>query len=88
MFLPVPGCASGGGEETIANHIKGARKIPIFCYDFNTNEYLMEFEGIRIAARALSIEFGIIRYRLDKNKPLKVQISEAQFNMLFKTKKD
>lgn len=43
-------------EEAKANHVSGARKKSVYCYDFNTNKYLMEFDGLRIAARALNIK--------------------------------
>lgn len=47
-------------------------KKPVYCYDYNTQEYLMEFEGIRIAARALNIKDSFsIRYRMDKKYTIK-----------------
>jgi len=62
-------------EEVKANHIAGARKKPVYCYDFETGKYLMEFSGLRIMARALNLNNAhLIRRRLDKNIPLNVTL--------------
>ena len=48
----------------------------------------MEFAGIRIAARALNLKDSqLIRYRIDKNKSLNVEIKNIKYNILFKSKK-
>jgi GIY-YIG catalytic domain len=74
--------------EEKESHIKGARKISVYCYDFETKKFLMEFDGLRIAARALNLKDSFyIRYRLDKDKPLKVKIGNNCYNMLFRSKK-
>jgi hypothetical protein len=60
----------------------------VFCYDFETGKYLMEFAGLRIAARALNLKDSTyIRYRLNKNKPLNIIINNIQYKMLFKSNK-
>jgi hypothetical protein len=65
-----------------------ARKKPIFCYEFETGKFLMEFSAIYIAARSLNLKDSfIIRYRLDKNKPLLVEIDNKIYNILFKSSK-
>jgi len=30
-----------------------AKKIPVYCYDFDTGKFLMEFGGMRIMGRIL-----------------------------------
>jgi hypothetical protein len=48
----------------------------------------MEFDGLRIAARALNLKDSTyIRYRLDKNKPLNINIDNTHYKLLFKSKK-
>lgn len=60
----------------------------MFCYDFDTGKYLMKFEGIRIAVRALNLKDSFyIRYRMDKNKPLNVTIDNIKYRILFKSSK-
>ncbi len=57
-------------------------------YEFETGKFLMEYSGLRIATRALNLKDSFkIRYRLDKNKPLKVEIENIKFNVLFKSNK-
>nr|YP_010990987.1 GIY-YIG homing endonuclease [Pappia fissilis]WOX61260.1 GIY-YIG homing endonuclease [Pappia fissilis] len=74
-------------EEVKANHIAGARKKPVYCYDFETGKYLMEFSGLRIMARALNLNNAhFIRRRLDKNIPLNVTIDGADYKLLLKSK--
>jgi len=64
------------------------KKKSVYCYDFDTGKYLMEFDGIRIAARALNLKDSFyIRYRMDKNKPLNVTINNLKYRMLFKSNK-
>lgn len=75
--------------ETIQNHILGARKKPVYCYDSDTGKFLMEFEGVRLAGRALSVkDYKYINYRIDKNKPLVVTIEDSTYSLIFKSKKD
>lgn len=75
--------------EAIQNHILGSRKKPVYCYDSNTGKFLMEFEGVRIAGRALSVrDYKYINYRIDKNKPLIVTINDSTHSLIFKSKKD
>ena len=48
----------------------------------------MEFDGIRLAARALNLKDSFyIRYRMDKNKPLNVTIDNIKHRILFKSNK-
>jgi hypothetical protein len=66
----------------------GAIKKSVYCYDFNTGKYLIEFDGIRLAARALNLKDSFnIRYRMDKNKPLNVNIDNINYRILFKSYK-
>jgi hypothetical protein len=60
----------------------------VYCYDFDTGKYLMEFDGMRIAARALNLKDSFyIRYRIDKNKPLNVTIDNLKYKILFRSNK-
>jgi len=75
-------------EEVKLNHIIGARKKAVYCYDFETGKYLMKFDGIRLATRALNLKDSFyIRYRIDKIKPLDVKIDNKKYKMLFKSSK-
>jgi len=75
-------------EEVKINHIIGAKKKCVYCYDFDTGNYLMEFNGIRIVSKALNLKDSFyIRYRMDKNKPLNVTINNLKYRMLFKSNK-
>jgi hypothetical protein len=61
----------------------------VYCYDFETGKYLVEFDGMRIAARALNLKDSTyIRYRLDKNKLLNITINNTQYKILFKSSKN
>lgn len=51
------------------NHILGAHKKKIYCYDWETKILLMEFEGLRIMERIVNRNHSYIRTKLDKNKP-------------------
>jgi hypothetical protein len=43
-------------ETERINHILGARKKRVFFYDYDTGEFLMEFDGLRIMMRALKLK--------------------------------
>lgn len=75
-------------DEVKLNHIIGAKKKTVYCYDFYTGNYLMKFDGLRIAAKALNLkDSAYIRYRMDKNKPLNISINNLNYKMLFKSNK-
>ena len=74
-------------EEVKANHIAGAKKKSVYCYDFETGKYFMEFSGLRIMARALNLNNAqLIRRRLDKNKPSNVKIDGIDCKLNLKSK--
>jgi len=76
-------------EKIRSNHILGAKKKAVYCYEFETGKFLMMYSGLRIAARALNLKDSFtIRYRLDKNKPLQVEIENIKYNVLFKSNKN
>lgn len=69
-------------------HILGARKRPVYCYDNDTGNFLVQFEGLRIAAKFLNIKDSqSIRYRIDTNKTLVVFYNDKIYSMLFKSNK-
>jgi len=75
-------------EAKKVNHILGANKKGVFCFDWETGSYLMEFEGIRIMMRALNIKYiEAIRSKIDKNKPLVVTINGENKKLLIKSSK-
>jgi NADH-ubiquinone oxidoreductase chain 5 len=75
-------------DQVKANHIIGARKKHVYCYDWNTGKYLMEFNGVRIMARALNYKsISSIQTKLNKNKPLSIIINNIQYKMLLTTNK-
>lgn len=75
-------------QDKILNHISGARKKPVYFYDYHTQNYITEFEGLCIAARVLNLkDSAYIRYRLDKDKPIDVTFNNRNYKMLFKSKK-
>jgi hypothetical protein len=64
------------------NHILGARKKSVYCYDFETGKFLMRFDGLRVASRALNLKDPFyIRYRIDKFKPLDVTIDNIKYKI-------
>ena len=75
-------------ETKKTNHVLGAKKKRVFCFDWETGSYLMEFEGIRIMMRALNIKnIESIRSKIDKNKPLPLNINGENKNLLIKSSK-
>lgn len=74
-------------EEVKLNHIKGANKKSVYCYDWDTNKFLMKFEGIRIMMRALNFKnIQSIRVKLDICKPFNVTINNVKYKMLLLSK--
>lgn len=70
-------------ETKKINHILGAHKKCVFCYDWETEEFLMEFKGLRIMMRALNLKYlDAIRNKIDKNKPLQVTINGVNKKLL------
>lgn len=74
-------------EAKKVNHILYKKRV--FCFDFLTGSYLMEFEGIRIMMRAAQNIKNIeaIRSKIDKNKPLLVNINGENKKLLIKSSK-
>lgn len=73
-------------ETERANHVLGARKKPIYCYDSETGKFLMEFSGQRPMARALNIKSANnLKYYLDKNKVFSCTINNVKYTMLLKS---
>ena len=56
-------------EEAIENHRKGAHKKPVYCYDFFTKEFVVNFESIRFMSRSLDMGPISIQRKIDNNKP-------------------
>lgn len=79
--------------KTIENHVLGAIKKPVYCYDSSTDKLFKGFKGLRIAARELGLSnIHGIRRRLDKNLPLTVIFKGitivALARMIFKSQKE
>lgn len=75
--------------KTIENHVQGAIKKPVYCYDSSTDKLFKEFKGLRIAARELGLNSAhIIRRRLDKNQPLTVIFKGNTIDLIFKSQKE
>lgn len=76
-------------ETRKVNHILGANKKRVFCFDWKSGNYLMELlDGIRIMMRALNIKYiEAIRSKIDKNKPLEVTINGETKKLLVKSSK-
>jgi hypothetical protein len=68
------------------NHILGAHKKKIYCYDWETKILLMEFEGIRIMERNVNRNNAYIRQKLDKNKPFFCSIKGVNYKLLLMLK--
>jgi len=52
-----------------------AKKIPVYCYDFDTGKFLMEFGGMRIMGRILgknSSNYIIYKILLGQTQTLKL----------------
>jgi len=56
-------------EEAIENHRKGAIKKAVYCYDFFTKEFVVNFESIRSMSRSLDMGLISIQRKMDNNKP-------------------
>ena len=50
------------------NRIKGAHKKAIYCYDWKTDEFVVKFDGIRIASRNLDISTTALSRKIDTDK--------------------
>lgn len=74
-------------EEVRSNHITGARKKIVYCYDWDSGKFLMEFPGIRIMERAVNRNSSYIRHKLDKYKPFLCTIENVDYKMLLKSTK-
>jgi hypothetical protein len=70
-----------------SNHVTGARKKIVYCYDWDSGKFLMEFAGIRIMERAVNRNSSYIRHKLDKNKPFLCTIDSVDYKMLLKSTK-
>jgi hypothetical protein len=70
-------------------HISGAKKKPVYCYNSVNGELLTEFEGLRIATRALNLKDSFyIRRIINTNKTKKIKFNGIEYDMLFKYKKE
>jgi hypothetical protein len=58
-------------QEVIENHRKGAQALKkiIYCYDFHTKEFVVDFESIRGMSRVLDVHQLSIQRKVDNNKP-------------------
>ena len=75
-------------ETKRINLILGANKKRVYCYDWNTGKFLMEFNCIRVMMRALNIKYiDAIRLKLDKKLPLQVTIDSVNIKLLLKSSK-
>nr|YP_010721243.1 GIY-YIG homing endonuclease [Cyathus striatus]WDS46394.1 GIY-YIG homing endonuclease [Cyathus striatus]WDS46429.1 GIY-YIG homing endonuclease [Cyathus striatus] len=70
-----------------ANHVLGARKKKVYCFDWETKAFIMEFEGIRIMERVVKINNINIRQKIDTNKPFICCINNINYKLLLKSKK-
>lgn len=64
------------------NHILGAHKKKVYCYDWFTKILLMEFEGIRIMECNVNRNNAHIRQKLDKIKPFFCSINGVNYKLL------
>ena len=69
-------------EAERQNHITGARKKAVYCYDYHTKEFLFMFEGIRIMARTLDIGTISIQRKIDKNSLFRCVYNNKTYNLL------
>nr|YP_009517237.1 GIY-YIG homing endonuclease [Myochromella boudieri]AYE93150.1 GIY-YIG homing endonuclease [Myochromella boudieri] len=72
-------------EVVKLNHVLGARKKKVYCFDWETSNLLMEFEGIRIMERAVNKSTYYIRETLDKDKPFFCNINNINYKMFLKS---
>ena len=75
-------------EKEKLNHIIGAKKKTVYCYDFETGKYLMKFDGLRLMGRSLNINYKNLEYKIKKKLPLNIIISGISYNMLLKYEKN
>jgi hypothetical protein len=75
-------------QSTKDHHILGAHKKPVYCYEFKTRKYLMEFSGMRIMARSLNKKYSnYIRYYLDNDKLFNCTIDNINYKMILRSSK-
>jgi hypothetical protein len=55
-------------KEEIQNHIIGAPKKAVYCFDSTTKKLLVVFEGQRIMARELGVILVLIQRKIDSHK--------------------
>jgi hypothetical protein len=56
-------------EEHVESIRESSHKVPIYCYDYDTKEFVVKFEGVRGMARELKLASNTQIYRkLDNNK--------------------
>lgn len=74
-------------EEHISNIMSASNKKSVYCYDFNSKQFITHFIGIRAMARELQISSNTQIYRkLNNNKPFKCVYKGAnQILLLFTT---
>jgi hypothetical protein len=58
-------------QEVIENHRKGAQALKkiIYCYDYHSKEFVIDFESIRGMSRVLGVHHSLIQRKVDNNKP-------------------
>lgn len=75
-------------DSVKANHVLGARKRPVYCFDFETGKFCMEFPGLRPMARSLNLNnANYIKYYLDKHKVFNCTIDNINYKFLLKSSK-
>lgn len=62
----------------IENHLKGARKKVVYCYDVTTKKLVTTFESMRALSRQMNINRGILYRTIDKNKPIYVKFQDKE----------
>lgn len=74
-------------EAEKLKYVMFAKKKAVYCYDFDSGKFLMEFAGMRIMDRALGRVSNYIKLYVDKNKALICTIDNVNYKMLLKSNK-
>lgn len=67
-------------RNEIDNHILGARKKPVYCYDLEKKNLIMTFAGQRIMARELGVSLFTIQSYLNQDRPFHCQYQEQKYS--------
>lgn len=71
----------------ISNHIKGAKKRRVYCYDLSNMKFIRSFDGQRIMVRELKLSSTVlIKRKLDREKVFRAKYKGEVINWYIKSR--